>query len=214
MDLVPRSAQGRASLDEADEGVDMIRRRRATIYHRIVSRHDRKIAGHLGTFSVRDRLVSRRVFDRHGPNRDGDDFIRPDNLNRQRRSTVNDPRTTMDAEFAHRLIAIAESDSPEDVRIKKTSDLCAAYVTEAKRRHRIDPRQRPTEHERAILEREVAAVREAILQREAVLPGASATRRILKAARLAVELDSRGTNVMGQILKDELINRSGVPAGV
>jgi len=47
-----------------------------------------------------------------------------------------------------------------------------------------------------------------------VLPGASATRRILKAARLAIELDSRGTNAMGQILKDELLNKSGVPAGV
>jgi len=127
---------------------------------------------------------------------------------------VNDPRTTMEAEFAHRLIAIAESDLAEDVRIKKTSDLCAACVAELNARHRIDPRRRPTEHERAILEREVAAVREAILRREAVLPGASATRRILKAARLAIELDSRGTNAMGQILKDELLNKSGVPAGV
>ena len=120
----------------------------------------------------------------------------------------------MEAEFAHRLIAIAESDLAEDVRIKKTSDLCAACVVELNARHRIDPRRRPTEHERAILEREVAAVREAILRREAVLPGASATRRILKAARLAIELDSRGTNAMGQILKDELLNKSGVPAGV
>jgi hypothetical protein len=137
-----------------------------------------------------------------------------DNLNRQRRSTVNDPRTTMDAEFAHRLIAIAESDRPEDVRIEKTSDLCAACVAEVKARHRIDPRRRPTDRERAILEREVAAVREAILRREAVLPGSSATRRILKAARLAIELDSRGTNAMGQILKDELVSKSGVPAGV
>ena len=127
---------------------------------------------------------------------------------------MNDPRTTMEAEFAHRLIAIAESDLAEDVRIKKTSDLCAACVVELNARHRIDPRRRPTEHERAILEREVAAVREAILRREAVLPGASATRRILKAARLAIELDSRGTNAMGQILKDELVNKSRIPAGV
>jgi hypothetical protein len=95
-----------------------------------------------------------------------------------------------------------------------TSDLCAACVAEVKARHRIDPRRRPTERERAILEREVAAVREAILRREAGLPGASATRRILKAARLAIELDSRGTNAMGQILKDELVNKSRVPAGV
>ena len=127
---------------------------------------------------------------------------------------MNDPRTTTDAEFAHRLIAIAESDRPEDVRIKRSSDLCTAYVAEVKRRHRIDPRQRPTERERAILECEVAAVRDAILQREVLLPGASTTKRILKAARLAIELDSRGTNAMGRILKDELLNKSRVPAGV
>lgn len=125
---------------------------------------------------------------------------------------MNDPRRTMDEEFAHRLMAIAESDRPEDVRINRTSDLCAAYVAEVKARHCIDPQRRPDDHERAILESEVAAVREAILQRESLVPAASATRRILNAARLAIELDSRGTNAMGQILKDELLDKSRVPA--
>jgi hypothetical protein len=115
----------------------------------------------------------------------------------------------MDEEFTHRLIAIAESDRSEEVRIKKTSDLCAAYVAEVKTRHRIDPPRPPSERERAIIQSEVAAVREAILRREALVPDASATRRILKAARLAVELDSRGTNAMGQILKDESLNKMG-----
>jgi hypothetical protein len=97
----------------------------------------------------------------------------------------------MEGEFAHRLIAIAESDRPEDERIKKTTNLCSAYVAEVKARRQIDPRQKPTERERAVLESEVASVREAILRREVLAPDGSATRRILKAARLAIELDSQ-----------------------
>jgi hypothetical protein len=37
------------------------------------------------------------------------------------------------------------------------------------------------------------------------MPDGSTTRRILKFARFAIELDSQGSNALGEILEDELV---------
>jgi hypothetical protein len=107
--------------------------------------------------------------------------------------------------FMPRLIAIVESDRSENERIEKAMDMCAAYVADIKACHRIDARKRPTPQERRTIESEVAAVRNAIANREAMLSNQSATRRVLKAARLAIQLDARASNAVGEILKNELV---------
>jgi hypothetical protein len=103
------------------------------------------------------------------------------------------------------LIAIVESDSSENQRIEEAMDMCGTYVAQMKALHGIDTGKRPTAEERGTIEREVAAVRHALANREAALPEHSGTRRIFKAARLAIQLDARASNAVGEILKNELI---------
>jgi hypothetical protein len=104
-----------------------------------------------------------------------------------------------------RLLAIVESDCSENERIEKAMDMCGAYVANMKAVHGIDARKRPTAEERRTIESEVAAVRHAIANREAALPDQSEVRRIFKAARLAIQLDARASNAVGDILKSELV---------
>jgi len=104
-----------------------------------------------------------------------------------------------------RLIAIVESDRSENERIEKAMEMCGAYVASTKALHGIDARKRPTAEERRTIESEVAGVRHAIANREAALPDQSVGRRILKAARLAIQLDARASNAVGEILKNEMI---------
>jgi hypothetical protein len=110
--------------------------------------------------------------------------------------------------FMPRLIAIVESDRTENERIEKAMDMCAAYVADIKACHRIDAGKRPTPQERRTIESDVAAVRNAIANREAMLSDQSATRRVLKAARLAIQLDARASNAVGEILKKRVGRRS------
>jgi len=104
-----------------------------------------------------------------------------------------------------RLFAIVESDCSENERIEKAMDICGAYVAHVKALHGIDLRKRPTPQERKTIEGEVAPVRQAIANREAMVSDQSDLRRILKAARLAIQLDARASNAVGDILKNELI---------
>jgi len=103
------------------------------------------------------------------------------------------------------LIAIVESDCSENERIEKAMDMCGAYVAQMKALHGIDAGKRPTAEERKTIESNVAAVRYAIATREAAVPDHSEVRRILKASRLAIQLNARATNAVGDILKNELI---------
>jgi len=103
------------------------------------------------------------------------------------------------------LIAIVESERSENERIEEAMDMCGAYVAQMKALHGIDTGKRPTAEERSTIEREVAAVRHALTNREAALPEYSGMRRIFKAARLAIQLDARASNAVGEILKNELI---------
>ena len=103
------------------------------------------------------------------------------------------------------LIAIVESERSENERIEEAMDMCGAYVAQMKALHGIDTGKRPTAEERGTIEREVAAVRHALANREAALPEHSGVRRIFKAARLAIQLDARASNAVGEILKNELI---------
>jgi hypothetical protein len=103
------------------------------------------------------------------------------------------------------LIAIVESDCSENKRIEQAMEMCGAYVANKKALHGIDARKRPTGDERRPNESEVAGVRQAIANREAALPNQSEMRRVFRAARLAIQLDARASNAVGEILKNELI---------
>jgi hypothetical protein len=107
--------------------------------------------------------------------------------------------------FMATLIAIVESNRSQNERIGQAMDMCGAYVANMKALHGIDEHKRPTGAERYTIESEVAAVRNAIANRETALPNGSEMRRIFKAARLAIQLDARASNAVGDILKDELI---------
>jgi hypothetical protein len=109
-----------------------------------------------------------------------------------------------DEQFMSRLAAIAGSDESETWRIARAIDLSNSYVADVKRRRNVGPRKRLSSRERVDIEHDLQPTRNEIARRERQAPDASRTARILKFARLAIELDSRQSNRFGEILKDEL----------
>jgi hypothetical protein len=107
--------------------------------------------------------------------------------------------------FISRLIAIAESHEPENERIERAIDLCASHLVEVKKSHGIDPHDRPTSGTMAQVANEIASLRERVRQREAAAPSSSVVARVLKAARSAIEVETRGNDTMREILKQELL---------
>jgi hypothetical protein len=83
-------------------------------------------------------------------------------------------------------------------------ELSNSYVAEIKRRH-DGLRKRLSAGEQADVKGELLATRNEIVRRERLMPDGSTTRRILKFARFAIELDSQGSNALGEILEDELV---------
>jgi hypothetical protein len=122
---------------------------------------------------------------------------------------MDKPQAKSNDTFMSRLIAIAESDRSENERIDQAVALCTAYVADVKARHQIATRKQVNPQERAIIESDVAAIRNTIAHREALLPNHSEVRRVLRVARVAIEMDSRASNAMGEILKDELTTDHG-----
>jgi hypothetical protein len=111
-----------------------------------------------------------------------------------------------DEQFLSRLVAIAGSDESETRRIARAMDLSNSYVADVKRRRNVAPREHLSTRERVDIERALQPTRNEIARREKQVPGASRTARILKFARLAIELDSRDSNRFGEILKAELLS--------
>jgi hypothetical protein len=111
-----------------------------------------------------------------------------------------------DEQFLSRLVAIAGFDESETRRIARAMDLSNSYVADVKRRRNVAPRKRVSTRERVAIERELQPTRNEIARRERQVPDTSRTARILRFARLAIELDSRASNRFGEILKDELVS--------
>jgi hypothetical protein len=111
-----------------------------------------------------------------------------------------------DEQFMSKLAAIAGSDESETRRIARAMDLSNSYVADVKRRRNVAPRKHLSSRERVDIERTLQPTRNEIARREREVPGTSRTARILKFARLAIELDSRDSNSFGEILKDEIVS--------
>jgi len=107
--------------------------------------------------------------------------------------------------FMSRLIVIVESDRSENERIDQAVTLCTTYIADVKARHQIAARKQVNPQERAIIESDVATVRNKIARREALLPNQSDRRRVLRVARVAIEMEACSSNAIGEILKDELV---------
>jgi hypothetical protein len=118
---------------------------------------------------------------------------------------MNAHRERPDEAFLTRLIAVVGSDTSENERIERAIELCNSHVAEIKRRHDVGPHKRLSAAEQAEVQDALLATRNEILRNERLMPDGSANRRILKFARLAIELDAQGSNALGEIFQDELV---------
>jgi hypothetical protein len=107
--------------------------------------------------------------------------------------------------FISRLVAIAESHEPENERIERAIDLCASHLVDIKKSHGIDPHEKPTSGTIAQVANEIASLRDRVRKREDATPSNSVVARVLKAARSAIEVETRGNDTMREILKEELL---------
>ena len=114
-------------------------------------------------------------------------------------------RERQDQGFLSRLVAVVGSEASENERIERAIGLSNSYVAEIKRRYDVGPRKRLSARERADIRDELLATRNEIMRREKLVPDGSAKRRILKFARVAIELVSQGSNALGEILRDEVV---------
>src|SRR5205823_6778821 len=107
--------------------------------------------------------------------------------------------------FISRLVAIAESHEPENERIERAIDLCASHLVDIKKSHGIDPHDKPTSSTIAQVANEIASLCDRVRKREDATPSNSVVARVLKAARSAIEVETRGNDTMREILKQELL---------
>ena len=84
--------------------------------------------------------------------------------------------------FIPRLMAIVESDDPQNVRIDNALKLCAAYVASIKAKHGLLTGRRPTRQDVAHVRRELSALHDEMVRRETVYPDCSVTQNALRAS--------------------------------
>jgi hypothetical protein len=87
-----------------------------------------------------------------------------------------------DDSFIPRLMAIVESDGPQNERIDDALKLCTAHVARIKAKHGLLRRERPTSQEVARVRRELSALHDEMVRRETVYPDCSATQNVLRAS--------------------------------
>jgi hypothetical protein len=87
-----------------------------------------------------------------------------------------------DDSFIPRLMAIVESDSPENERIDNALKLCTAHAASIKAKHGLVTGGRPTRQDVARVKRELSALHDEMVRRETVYPDGSVTQNVLRAS--------------------------------
>jgi hypothetical protein len=84
--------------------------------------------------------------------------------------------------FFPRLMAIVESDRPQDERIDSALKLCTAHAASIKAKHGLITGGRPTRQDVARVRRELSALHDEMIRRETVYPDCSVTQNVLRAS--------------------------------
>ena len=87
-----------------------------------------------------------------------------------------------DDRFIPRLMAIVESDRPQNERIDHALQLCKTHAASIKARHGVLMGGRPTAQDIARVKRELGALHDEMIRRETVYPDCSVTQNVLRAS--------------------------------
>jgi hypothetical protein len=87
-----------------------------------------------------------------------------------------------DDSFIPRLMAIVESDRPQNERIDNALKLCAIHAASIKAKHGVLCGGRPTRENVARVKRELGALHHEMIRRETVYPDCSVTQNVLRAS--------------------------------
>jgi hypothetical protein len=87
-----------------------------------------------------------------------------------------------DDSFIPRLMAIVESDGPQNERIDNALKLCTAHAAGIKAKHGLVTGGRPTRQEVERVKRELGALHDEMVRRETVYPDCSVTQNVLRAS--------------------------------
>jgi hypothetical protein len=94
----------------------------------------------------------------------------------------DESRDENDDSFIPRLMAIVESDDPQNERIDNALKLCAIHVASIKAKHGLLAGGRPTRQDVARVRRELGALHDEMVRRETVYPDCSVTQNVLRAS--------------------------------
>jgi len=103
----------------------------------------------------------------------------------QQRHVVKDgdeKGSDVDATFIPTLIAIVESDRPQNERIDNALKLCKAHAASIKAKHGVLMGGQPTRQAIARVKRELSALHDEMLRRETVYLDCSETQNVLRAS--------------------------------
>ena len=84
--------------------------------------------------------------------------------------------------FIPRLMAIVESDRPQNERIDNALRLCKAHAASIKAKHGVLMGGQPTRQDIARVKRELNALHNEMIRRETVYPDCSVTQNVLRAS--------------------------------
>ena len=87
-----------------------------------------------------------------------------------------------DDSFIPRLMAIVESDRPQNERIDNALRLCKAHAASIKAKHGVLMGGQPTRQDIARVKRELNALHNEMIRRETVYPDCSVTQNVLRAS--------------------------------
>jgi hypothetical protein len=87
-----------------------------------------------------------------------------------------------DESFIPTLMAIVESDRPQNERIDNALKLCKAHAASIKAKHGVLMGGRPTRQDIARVKRKLSALHDEMIRRETVYPDCSVTQNVLRAS--------------------------------
>jgi hypothetical protein len=87
-----------------------------------------------------------------------------------------------DDSFIPRLMAIVESDRPQNERIDNALKLCKTHAASIRAKHGVLMGERPTPQDIARVKRKLGALHDEMIRRETVYPDCSVTQNVLRAS--------------------------------